>query len=150
MFTYEFDYTPIKVGEKMTAKFEQNDEIINVTVGDTYLGTMVEDSNSEYGFITEDELLQAELEGISMAYKEAVAIENLPAALHQLYGDNLIGWSWTDNKDLKVIAHPDTDLIEFAGVIKDQIYDVVLFDRPLIVYLSKEGSGDVQEIHINC
>lgn len=150
MFTYEFDYIPIKVGQKMTAKFEQDDEIINVTVGDTYLGTMVEDTDSEFGFVTEDEPLLVELEGISMAYKEAVAIENLPAALHQLFGENLIGWGWTDDKDLKVIAHPDIDLVEFAGVIKDQIYDVVLFDKPLIVYLSKAGSSDEQEIHVNC
>ena len=150
MFTYEFDYIPIKVGEKMIARVEQDDEVINVTIGDTYLGTMIEDSGSEYGFVTDDEPLQAELPDFSMAFKEALAVENLPAALHQIYGQNLIAWTWTDEKNLKLIAHPDVDLVDFAETIRDQIYDVVLFAKPLIVYLSKEGSGQVEEINVNC
>lgn len=149
MFTYEFNYIPTKVGEKMTARIDQDDEIWNVTVGDTYLGTMVEDSDSEFGFTTEDEALQAELADFTLAYKEAIAVDNFPVALHDMYGENLIAWTWTDDKDLKIIAHPDTDLVDFAGVLRDQINEVVLFEKPLIVYLSKEGSGDVEEIHVN-
>lgn len=131
------------------ARVDQDDEVINVTIGDTYLGTMTEDSSSPYGFTTDDPLLQDELEHFSMAYKEALAIENLPASLHEMYGESLIGWTWTDDKDLKLIAHPDMDLVDFAGVIRDQIYELVMFDKSLTIYLSKEGSSDVEEIFVN-
>jgi hypothetical protein len=149
MFYFDFEYHSPILNETMTAKTAQDDEFIFVTVGDTSLGAMVEDSNSPYGYTTEDPLLQRELEHFTMAYKEALAIDNLPSALHQLFGQNLTGWAWTGDKDLKLIAHPDMDLVEFAGVIRDQINEVVLFDKPLTIYLSKEGSGDVEEIFIN-
>lgn len=149
MFIYEFEYLSPKIGEPMTARVEQDDEIINVTVGDTYVGTMTEDHSSPFGFKTDDDLLQHELEHFTMAYREALAIENLPAALHELYGSNLIGWTWTEDKDLKIVAHPDIDLQEFADVIRDQINEVILFDRPLTIFLSKEGSGEVQKINVN-
>ena len=149
MSTYEFEMIPVKNGEKIIAKFEQDDEIINVTIGDRYLGTMVEDSNSEFGFVTEDEALQEELQDISMAFREAIAIDNLPEALHEMYGQNLIAWSWTDRKDLKIIAHPDTDLEEFNQRIVMEVNEIVLFDKSLTIFLSKEGSGEVKEIYIN-
>lgn len=118
-------------------------------IGDTFLGSMIEDDHAEFGFTTGDELLRAELEDFSRAYREALQIENLPVALHEQYGECLIGWSWTADKHLKIIAHYDVDLIDFAGVLRDQINEVVLFEKPLIVYLSKEGSGEVEEIHVN-
>lgn len=80
---------------------------------------------------------------------KATNTEDLPAALHSIYGENLIAWSWIGETDLKIIAHPDTDLTEFAGVIRDQMDSVVAFDDPLTIYLSKEGSGDVEEILVN-
>lgn len=149
MFTYEFEYTSPLTGNLSPAKLEQDDEVINVTIGNNYLGKMVEDSSSPFGFVTDDQLLREELEYLSMAYKEALAIDNLPAALHQLFGQSLTGWTWTNDKDLKLIAHPDIDLPEFSHVIRDQINEVVLFDKPLTIFLSKEGSGDIEEINVN-
>lgn len=149
MHIFEFEYYSPELGGPMTAKTAQDDEFIFVTVGDTSLGAMVEDSSSPYGFKTDDPLLQKELEHFAMAYKEALAIDNLPAAIHQLFGQTLTGGTWTEDRDLKLIAHPDMDLIEFADVIRDQINDVILFDKPLTIYLSKEGSGDVEEIFVN-
>lgn len=149
MQNFEFEYHSPELGGPVTAKVAHDDEFIFVTVGDTSLGAMVEDSNSSYGFTTDDPLLQKELEHFTIAYKEALAIDNLPTALHQLFGQSLTGWTWTEDKDLKLIAHPDMDLVEFAHIIRDHINDLILFDKPLTIYLSKEGSGDVEEIFVN-
>lgn len=149
MNTYDFTYKKNRTGEVTTVTIDQDDEVLNVTLDGVYLGNMVPDAQAEFGYSTENEELKPEIKSIAFALNEIDAMNNLPAALHQMYGDNLIGWTWTDNKDLKVIAHPDVDLIEFTGVIRDQIHDVVLFEKPLLVYLSKEGSGQVEEIHVN-
>jgi len=149
MSTFEFEYIDKDSKEPVIAKFEQDDEIINVTIGDRYLGTMIEDTNSEFGFVTEDQALQEELEDISMAFKEAIAIDNLPEALHEMYGQRLIAWSWTNTKGLKVIAHHDTDLGELKERIVSEVNEIVLFDKSLTIFLSKEGSGEVKEIYIN-
>ena len=149
MHTSTFTYTPIKVGEPMLVRIDQDDEVYNVTIGDTYLGTMIKDDEAEFGWQTDDQLLRDELPDISMALKEQAAIYNLPFALKELYTENLIGWDWNENDSLKLIAHPETDLKEFADTIRDQIYDVVLFDKDLIIYLGKEGSAEIEEIHIN-
>jgi len=149
MFTYEFQYTSPRTGRSLLARLDQDDETINVTIGNIYLGTMVEDSSSPFGFATDDPLLQDELAYFTLAYKEALAIENLPVALHNMYGANLIGWTWTDDQNLKIVAHPDMDLKDFAEVIRDQINEVIMFEKPMTIYLSKEGSGEVKEIAVN-
>lgn len=150
MHTSTFTYIPNKVGEPMSIRIDQDDEIYNVTIGDTYLGTMVKDDEAEFGWQTDDQLLKDELPDLSLALKEQAAIYNLPFALKDLYTENLIGWDWNEDDTLKLIAHPNVDLQEFAIAIREQIYDVVLFDKDLIIYLGQEGSNEVEEIHINC
>jgi len=150
MHTSTFTYTPNKVGVPMSIRIDQDDEFHHVTIGDTHLGTMVKDDEAEFGWQTDDQLLKDELPDLSLALKEQAAIYNLPFTLKDLYTENLIGWDWNEDDSLKLIAHPSIDLEEFANTIRDQIYDVVLFDKDLIIYLGKEGSADVEEIHINC
>jgi hypothetical protein len=75
-------------------------------------------------------------------------MQNLPYALKELYPDELIGWDWS-GENLKLIAQPDTDLEEFACVIRDQINEVVLFEKGMTVYLGKEGSPEKRAIRIN-
>lgn len=152
MHTSKFTYIPVKVGEPMIVQIDQDDEVYNVTIGGAYLGNMVRDEDAPYGWeITDDwPLLIEEIPELSMAIKEQEAIFNLPYALKDLYAENLVGWDWNEDDSLKLIAHPDVEIQEFANTIRDQIYDVVLFDKDLIIYLGKEGSGEVEEIHINC
>jgi len=149
MHTSTFTYTPIKVGEPMLVRIDQDDEVYNVTIGDAYLGTMVKDDDAEFGWQTDDDLLRDELPDLSMALKEQAAIYNLPFALKEMYPNDLLGWDWNEDDSLKLIAHPDVNLSEFASVIRDQVYDVVLFDKDLIIYLGKEGSEQIEEIYIN-
>lgn len=151
MHTSTFTYIPIKVGEPMLVTIDRDDEFNHVTIGDTYLGVMVQNDDAPYGWQTEDALLLEELPDLSMALKEQKAIYNLPYALKEQYGENLVGWDWDDNEEdvLKLIAHQDTDLVDFAGVLRDQVNEVVLFEKAVIIYLSKEGSDEVEEIHIN-
>ncbi|WP_167293467.1 hypothetical protein [Pedobacter sp. SG908] len=134
----------------MLIRIDQDDEIYNVTIGDTYLGTMVKDDNAEYGWQTEDQMLKDELPDLSLALKEQEAIYNLPFALKDLYTENIVDWDWSEDDSLNIIVHPDVDLQEFANTIRDQVYDVVLFDKDLIIHLHQEGNNEVEEIHINC
>lgn len=152
MYTNTFTYIPTKVGEPMLVRIDQDDEVYNVTIGDAYLGNMVQDDNAPYGWLISEEwpLLLEEIPELSMALREQEAIANLPYALKEQYTENLIAWAWEEDGSLKMIAHPDLDLEEFASVIRDQIDEVVLFEKDLIVYLGKEGSGEIEEIHINC
>lgn len=150
MHTSKFTYTPAKVGEPMIARIDRDDEFHHVTIGDTFIGTMVQNDNAEFGWQTDDELLKEELPDLSMALKEQAAIYNLPFALKDLFGENIVDWDWNDDESLNLIAHADIDLSEFSSTIRDQIYDVVLFDKDLIIYLGQEGSNEVEEIHINC
>lgn len=148
MTTYDFTYKSIPDGELKTVTIDQDDEVLNITLDGVYLGSIVPDKSSEFGYNTENEALKPELESIAMALLEDEAMNNLPVALKEMYGENLIGWAW-DGKDLKLIAHPDADLVEFSGVIRDQIDEIVLFEQPLLIYLSKEGSGEVMVIQVN-
>lgn len=149
MTTNEFEYIPINTGVKTLVKLEQDDEIIKVTMGDEYLGTMIEDPNAEFGYTTDNDALKSELEHLSMAIKENEALHNLPDALHEIYGKRLVGWSWIENQDLKLIADPETNLEEFSDELSKQINELVLFYQSVTIFLSKEGSGEVKEIHIN-
>jgi len=149
MHTRTFSYIPGKVGQPMIVTIDQDDEVLNVTIGDTYLGSMVEDEKSLFGYQTTDQLLLDELPDLSMALREEKAMANLPYALKDLFGENLIGWSWEDDQNLKLISHPDLDLSEFANAIRDQINEVVMFDKTMVVYLTQEGSSEVEEIYIN-
>ncbi|RQO79115.1 hypothetical protein DBR40_05190 [Pedobacter sp. KBW01] len=133
----------------MVVTIDQDDEVLNVTIGDKYLGSMVEDSTSPYGWQTTDPLLLEELPDLSMALKEEDAMGNLPYALKKLFSDSLIGWAWIDDQNLKLIAHPDLDLQEFADTIRDQINEIVLFDKTMVINLSQAGNSEVEEIYIN-
>jgi len=134
----------------MLVRLDQDNEVYSVTIGDTYLGAMIQDDNAEFGWRTDDHLLLEELPDLSMALKEQEAIGNLPFALTEMYPNDLIGWEWNEDETMKLIAHPETDLTEFADVIRDQVDEVVLFEKDLIILLGKEGSSDIEEIHINC
>jgi len=81
MFTYEFEYTSPRTGRLFSARLDQDQEVISVTIGNIYLGGMIEDAQSPFGFVTDDRLLQDELAYFTMTYKEALAIENLPMVL---------------------------------------------------------------------
>lgn len=149
MHTSTFTYIPTKVGVPMIVTIDQDDEVLNVTIGDKYFGSMVEDENSPYGWETSDPLLLEELPDLSMALKEETAMGNLPYALKDLFGENIITWDWDDDQNLKLIAHPDLDLAEFADAIRDQINEIVLFDKTMVINLSQEGNLEVEEININ-
>lgn len=150
MHTSKFTYTPTIVGEPMIVRIDQDDEFHHVTIGDTFLGTMVQDDEAEYGWKTDDELLKEELPDLAMALKEEKAIYNLPFALKDLFGQNIVNWDWNDDESLNLIAHQDVHLCEFASTIRDQVNEVVLFEKDLIIHLVKEGSSEVEDIHINC
>lgn len=149
MHTQTFTYIPIKVGEPMTVRIDQDDEFHHVTIGDTYLGTMIQDDNSEFGWETDDQLLKGELPDLSLALREEKAIYNLPFALKDLFPNDIIDWEWKDDQSLSLISHPETDIEEFASVIRDQINEVVLFEKAVIVYLKQEGNQSIEEIHVN-
>lgn len=150
MHTSKFTYIPTRVGEPMIARIDRDDEFHHVTIGDTFIGTMIENDEAEFGWQTDDQLLKDELPDLSMALKEQAAIYNLPFALKDLFGENLIGWDWNDDESLKLVAHAHIDLSEFASTIRDQVNEVVLFEKDLIIHLVKEGSSEVEDIHINC
>jgi len=149
MFTYEFEYTSPRTGRLFSARLDQDQEVINVTIGNIYLGGMIEDAQSPFGFVTNDRLLQDELAYFTMAYKEALAIENLPMVLQRIYGPGLISWAWTSDKDLKLIAHPEMDLKGFAEILRDQIGEAIMFDKSLTIFIAKEGSAHIEEIFVN-
>lgn len=151
MHTRTFKYIPTKVGEEMIVTIDQDDEVLNVTIGDTYLGSMVEDANSPYGWETDDQLLIDELPELSMALKEESAMANLPHALKDMYGESIVDWEWGEYGDeLELIASNDIDdLTEFADTIRDQINEVVLFDKHLTIYLIKQGNSEIEEIAVN-
>lgn len=149
MHTSTFTYIPAKVGAPMLVTIDQDDEVLNVTIGETYLGSMVEDEKSPFGWHTDDPLLLEELPDLSMALKEEKAMYNMPYALKDLFGDSINEWDWEDDQNLKLIAHPDLDLAEFADAIRDQINEVVLFDKTMVINLSQEGNPEVEEININ-
>ncbi|GGG97221.1 hypothetical protein GCM10007422_08930 [Pedobacter zeae] len=131
----------------MLVTIDQDDEVLNVTIGDTYLGSMVENEQSPYGWETTDPLLLEELPDLSMALKEEKAMENLPYALKDLFGESIAYWEWEDDQNLRVIAHPDLDLSEFANAIRDQINEIVLFDKTMVINLSQNDK--TEEIYIN-
>ncbi|MBB4107761.1 hypothetical protein [Pedobacter zeae] len=147
MHTRTFTYIPTKVGSPMLVTIDQDDEVLNVTIGDTYLGSMVENEQSPYGWETTDPLLLEELPDLSMALKEEKAMENLPYALKDLFGESIAYWEWEDDQNLRVIAHPDLDLSEFANAIRDQINEIVLFDKTMVINLSQNDK--TEEIYIN-
>ncbi|MNI04036.1 hypothetical protein D3C87_755640 [compost metagenome] len=149
MHTSTFTYIPAKVGKQMLVTIDQDDEVLNVTIGDTYLGSMVEDKTSPFGWQTTDPLLLDELPDLSMALKEEKAMANLPHALKDKFGQNVISWDWTDDQNLTLIAHPGLDLAEFADAIRDQINEIVLFDKTMVINLTQEGNSEVEEIYIN-
>lgn len=143
-----FTYIPNLSGEPMLVHLGQHGEV-NVTIGDSHQGSLVQDDGAEFGWRTEDPLLQEILPDLSLALKEREAMENLPYALKQIYPGELIAWDWTEDENLKLIAHPETDLKIFAEMIRNQVNEVVLFEKDLILYLGKEGSLSVEEIRIN-
>lgn len=149
MFNYQFQFIPIGQQEPVDTIINVDDEYWFVNAGGINLGTMVEDLDSPYGFATEDADLQQQLEPLTMALKETMQIELFPQTLKEAYGENLIAFDWDDEGNLKLVAHPDTDLIEFAGEIRNNINEFVTFDKPLLIFLSKEGSVDVEEIFVN-
>lgn len=149
MFNYQFQFIPIGQQEPVDVIINVDDEYWFVNAGGVSLGTMVEDLDSPYGFATEDADLQKQLEPLTMALKETMQIELFPQTLKDAYGENLIAFDWDDEGDLKLVAHPDTDLIEFASEIRNNINEFVTFDKPLLIFLSKEGSVDVEEIFVN-
>lgn len=123
---------------------------VNVTMGDSHEGSMLKDDGAEFGWRTEDALLLEVLPDLSMTLKEREAMGNLPYALAEMFPSEITAWEWTGDEQLKISAQPETDLKDFAGVIRDQVDEVVLFEKDLILYLGKEGSSAVEEIHINC
>jgi hypothetical protein len=149
MHTQTFTYIPIKVGEPMTVRIDQDDEFHHVTIGDTYLGTMIED-DSDLGWKTEDQPLLDELPDLAMALREEKAIYNLPFALKELFPNDVIDWEWKEDDSLNLLAHPETDLEEFASVIRGQINEIVLFDKAVIIHLIQDGNKNGEEIHVNC
>lgn len=149
MHTSTFTYIPAKVGEPMLVTIDQDDEVLNVTIGDTYLGSMVEDEDSPFGWETTDPLLLEELPDLSMALKEEKSMSDLPHALKDKYGENVISWEWIDDQNLNLITHPGVDLQEFADTIRDQINEIVLFDKTMVINLSQEGNSEIEEIYIN-
>jgi hypothetical protein len=150
MHTSTFQYIPVKVGEPMLIRIDQDDEFHHVTIGDTFLGTMEQDDDAPYGWRTDDKLLLEELPELSMALKEEKAVYNLPFALKDLFGQNIVDWDWNDDGSLKLKAQADLDLSEFADTIRNQVNEVVLFDKDVIIHLFKEGCSKVEDIHINC
>ncbi|MBO9671979.1 MAG: hypothetical protein J7577_00935 [Sphingobacteriaceae bacterium] len=149
MHTRTFTYIPTKIGSPMLVTIDQDDEVLNVTIGDTYLGSMVEDEKSEYGWQTDDPLLLDELPDLSMALKEEEAMANLPYAIKDLFGESIINWEWEDDQNLKLIAHQDLDISEFADAIRDQVNELVLFDKTMVISLTQEDISKVEEIYIN-
>lgn len=144
-----FTYIPSLIGQPMLVRIEQEDEKYSVKIGDAFLGTMVQDDEAEFGWKTDDALLLEELPELSMAIREQEAISNLPHAIKEMFPNDLTGWDWAEDESLKLIARPETDLEEFACVIRDQINEVVLFEKDLTVYLGQEGNSEVKEIQIN-
>jgi len=149
MFIYQFQFIPSGQQEPVDVIINVDDEYWFVNAGGVSLGTMVEDLDSRYGFATEDADLQQQLELLTMALKETMQIELFPQTLKEAYGENLIAFDWDDEGELKLVAHPDTDLIEFASEIRNNINEFVTFDKPLLVLLCKEGSSQLEEIYVN-
>lgn len=149
MLTYQFQFIPSGQQESVDVIINVDDEYWFVNAGGVSLGTMVEDLDSPYGFATEDADLQQQLEPLTMALKETMEIELLPQTLKDAYGENLIGYNWDDEGNLKLVAHADTDLSEFASEIRNNVNEFVSFDKPLLILLCKEGSVNVEEIYVN-
>jgi len=143
-----FTYTHINTGEPMLIHLVHSGAV-NVTMRESHQGSMLQDDGAEFGWRTEDALLLELLPDLSRILKEREAMENLPYALKEMYPIELIGWEWTEEEQLKITARPETSLGDFADVIRDQVNEVVLFDNNLILYLGKESSSAVEEIHIN-
>lgn len=75
-----FTYIPIVSGEPMLVHLGQHGEV-NVKMSDSNQVSMVQDDDADFGWRTEDPLLQEILPDLSLALKEREAIENLPYSL---------------------------------------------------------------------
>jgi len=102
---------------------------VNVTIGDSHQRFLLQDDGIKFGWRTEDPLLQQILLDLSLVLKEPEAMENLPYAIKEIYPGGLIAWDWTEDESLKMIARPETDLKNFAGMIRNQVNEVVLFEK---------------------
>ncbi|WP_316846414.1 hypothetical protein [Pedobacter psychrodurus] len=149
MNTDPFTYIPINPGEPMLIHLIRDGEF-KVIIGGSHQGSVVQDDSAEFGWRTEDPLLLEVLPDLSMVLREREAMGNLPYALKEMYPAEIIAWEWTEDGQLKIITRPETDLKAFADMVRDQVNEVVLFEKDLIIYLFKEAGSGVKEIHINC
>lgn len=148
MVTYEFQYISAIKGDKWICIIEDDEEVLKVTVNGNYSGTLIKDKSKEFGFTTEDELLKPELEGLTMAMKEEDAITNFPIALKILFGNAIIDWDFDSNDNLILILADNVHLQTFATHLVYQLKNVVLFSKPLMIYL-KQNAGGYLETPVN-
>ncbi|WP_131535484.1 hypothetical protein [Pedobacter nototheniae] len=149
MLTTTFNIHPFGAKTAQNVIIHIDDEIYFVHVEGNFIGSMVMDSESEFGFSTENEELKQLIETLSGHLQQKQFKENFPRIIKEQWRENIVSVEFTDEETIMVVCHPEVDIDDFGSVVRDSIYDLVEFDEHLNVILTKAGSDEIFDIGLN-
>jgi len=149
MKTYQFIIYPIDTSMPQNCIVHVEGETYFVHIEGNFIGSMVKDSDSDFGFATDNKELKPLIESLAGHIQEKSLREEFPEVLKAVWGENIVSTEFVNEETLMVVCHQDTDLDEFGNVVLDIITDYVEFDEYLELILTKTDSEEIFEVGIN-